>query len=122
MNNIFVNILHFVAILVMSVLILFWCSMQVAEAASIPAVYTNENFWTSPHDQPVSFSRDAAGNFSGRTLTGKIFTQTAVVTDLNIRLHRFAIDEAFFYISNRGIIIAPTDLAATSIYLNRSAA
>lgn len=87
--------------------------------AEIPALYTNKNFWTSEHDQPASFTQDSAENFSGTTKTGKVFYQNSIENSLSVRLQRFAIDEAFFYISDRGIIIAPNDTVALSIYLTR---
>jgi len=37
---------------------------------------------------------------------------------LNIRLQKFMIDEAFFYVSDRGIINAPSNVIALSIYLS----
>ena len=85
--------------------------------ASIPAVYTNDNIWTSTHDQPVSFERDLEGNFFGYTQTGKSFSQINIENSLNIRLQKFSIDEAFFYVSDRGIITANSDIVALSIYL-----
>jgi len=90
-----------------------------SQAATIPALYTNDNFWTSEHDQPASFSSDEYGNFWGITLTGKTFYQTNIENTASIRLQRFSIDEAFYYVSDRGIIIAPTDLTALSMYLAR---
>ncbi len=87
--------------------------------AAIPAVYTNDNIWTSEHDRPVQVTRDTVGNFSGTTATGKVFYQTNIENSLAIRLQRFAIDEAFFYVSDKGIIIAPNDTVALSIYLTR---
>lgn len=100
--------------------ILFYSSLS-AYAAEIPKTYTNENFWNSPHDQPVSFTQDGAGNFSGVTASGKMFTQRNVLNQVGIRLQRFAIDEAFFFVSDKGIIVATNDIMALSIYLNRSA-
>lgn len=91
--------------------------IPIATAAAIPATYTNDNFWISEHDQPTSFSQDAAGNFTGVTATGKLFTQTNVANNYSIRLQRFSIDEAFFYVSDRGIIVASSDTVALSIYL-----
>lgn len=87
--------------------------------AAIPAVYTNDNIWVSEHDRPLSMSRDEAGNFTGTTATGKVFYQTNIENSLSIRLQRFAIDEAFFYVSDKGIIIADNDTVALSIYLTR---
>jgi len=86
-------------------------------AASIPDVYTNDNIWTSTHDAPVTIDRDAQGNFFGTTQTGKVYRQINIENNLNIRLQKFMIDEAFFYVSDRGIIEAPSDVIALSIYL-----
>ena len=105
----------------LSVLIVSFVAGAVAVPvqAEIPALYTNENFFTSKHDAPVSFVQDALGNFSGVTESGKTFTQRPVVTDIQVRLHRFAIDEAYFYVSSLGIILADNDTTALSIYLAR---
>ena len=86
-------------------------------AASIPEVYTNDNIWTSTHDTPVSVYLDEYGNFYGETETGKMFRQTRIENSLSIRLHKFSIDEAFWYVSDRGIIEAPSNVVALSIYL-----
>jgi hypothetical protein len=86
-------------------------------AASIPDVYTNDNIWTSTHDAPVTISLDSDGNFFGTTATGKLFSQVRIENSLNVRLQKFAIDEAFYYISDRGIINAQSDVVALSIYL-----
>lgn len=88
--------------------------------AQIPTTYTNDNFWTSEHDQPLSFSRDSWGNFYGVTLTGKFFSQTNIENQYGIRLQKFSIDQAYFYISDRGVIRAESDLVALSIYLTYS--
>lgn len=85
--------------------------------AAIPALYTNENIWNSEHDKPLSFVIDAEGNFEGMTKTGKVFRQTTIANIGSIRLQRFSIDEAFYYVSDRGIIIATTDTQALSLYL-----
>ncbi|OIP77368.1 MAG: hypothetical protein AUK16_02090 [Parcubacteria group bacterium CG2_30_44_11] len=101
------------------ILTLFLISTQFVSAA-IPAIYTNDNIWSSEQDKPVTFEQDVWGNFSGQTATGKIFYQSNIENSLSIRLQRFTIDEAFFYISDKGIIIAPTDTVALSIYLTRA--
>lgn len=88
--------------------------------AAIPAVYTNDNFWTSEHDQPLNFSQDTSGNFFGVTKTGKLFYQININNEFDIRLQKFSIDEAYFYVSDRGIIRAENDLTALSIYLSKT--
>ena len=92
----------------------------VAVSAQVPILYTNENFFSSQHDMPVSFERDSQGNFRGVTVSGKLFRQTAIVSDLHVHLQRFEIDEAHFYISSFGVIAASTDTVALSIYLSRA--
>ena len=84
---------------------------------AVPDVYTNNNYLTSTHEQPLDFISDGKGGFYGHTTSGRVFTQMPVINALHIKLHRFAIDEAFFYISDKGQIWADTDLAAVSIYL-----
>ena len=93
---------------------------SLAQAEVLP-IYTNDSFLYSYHDAPVSFTQDEVGNFSGVTETGKNFQQNIVFNSLSIRLHRFSIDEAFFYVSDHGLIWADTDTVALSIYLARLA-
>jgi hypothetical protein len=88
-------------------------------AAAVPLTYTNENFWTSPQDKPVSSEQDSAGNFTGLTETGKTFAQRKIVFNIAVRLQHFTIDDAGFYMSDEGIIEANNDLQALSIYLTR---
>jgi hypothetical protein len=71
------------------------------------------------HDRPTYFWQDSLGNFHGTTESGKAFSQVAVTMEPTIRLHKFSIDEAFFYISDQGVIWADSDLAALSIYVTR---
>lgn len=87
--------------------------------AQIPETYTNDNFWESEHDQPLSFSRDSWGNFYGVTVTGKFFSQVNVDNQFGVRLQKFSIDQAYFYVSDRGIITAQSDIVALSIYLSK---
>lgn len=86
---------------------------------AIPAVYTNENYQTSTHEQPRGFMSDGQGGFSGHTTSGRVFTQTKVLNNAGIILYRFSIDEAFFYISGKGQIWAESDLEAISMYMAR---
>lgn len=85
--------------------------------AAIPVVYTNDNYWSSEHDQPAQLFRTTNGDFYGFTNTGKYFTQTSIANEYNVRLNKFTIDKAYFYITDRGVIKADSDLAALSIYL-----
>jgi len=89
--------------------------------AAIPDIYTNENYQTSEHDKPLFFSIDVFGNAEGVTETGKLFWQKNVSNSFGIRLQKFTIDQAFFYISDQGIISASSDLEALSIYLTKTA-
>ena len=103
----------------LAVVMLVYITSVASVWAAIPNLYTNDNFFTSEHDAPVSFTQDKVGNFSGRTQTGKYFYQRSVVTTMSVHLQYFSIDEANFYISSRGIILAKTDTVALSIFLSR---
>lgn len=83
-------------------------------------VYTNENFHKVPHEQPVYFEQRTDGSFWGYTETGREFTQTPVPNQYDVRMHRFAIDDAFFYVTDQGTIFADTDLQALSIYFSQT--
>lgn len=85
--------------------------------AEVPAVYTNANYINSTHEEPADFYNDGWGGFYGHTVSGRLFTQMPVTNDENVRLHKFMIDEAFFYVSDKGPIWAESDLVAVSIYL-----
>ena len=80
-------------------------------------VYTNDNFSTTPHERPVYFTGNQTDGFSGYTETGRPFSQVPVIRDSGVRMHKFVIDQAFFYITDKGIINAPDDLTALSKYL-----
>ncbi len=101
------------------VALILFCFLPVsASAFTVPETYTNSNFFDSYQDEPQSFTRDELGNFSGVTNSGKLFTQQYVVTSISVRLQRFSIDKAFFYISDQGIISADSDIQALSVYLS----
>ena len=89
-------------------------------SAAIPDIYTNNNYQTSEHDKPLSFNVDSLGNVEGVTETGKKFTQRNVSNSYGIRLQKFSIDQAFFYISDQGVIFAKDDLEALSVYLSKT--
>lgn len=84
---------------------------------AVSAFYDEDSFWNSTHEQPAWFVSDDSGGFFGETVNGTVFTQRPVANDINLRLHKFVIGTAYFYISDRGIIRAKSDLSAISIYL-----
>jgi hypothetical protein len=100
----------------LTILLLGALSLPVTAAA----FYTNQNFWTTAHEAPAWFESDGAGGFYGETEEGTMFTQKPVTNSFNIKLHKFSIDAAYFYISDKGVIKAPNDLIALSIYFTLS--
>lgn len=88
-----------------------------AGAFYVPTLYTNANYIESYHEAPQSFTLNDDGSFTGLTVGGRIFSQANVANDYNVRLQKFVIDEAFFYVSDKGDIYADNDLTALSIYL-----
>lgn len=89
-----------------------------ASAREVPERYTNENILTSLHEAPLEFAVDEAGDAVGTTTSGRQFRQYAIGTPESIRLQRFQIDDAFWYVSDKGIIWADSDLSALSVYLS----
>lgn len=96
--------------------------LPVTVGAAVPGRYTNDNFLLSEHDQPVSLFQDGLGGFYGYTLTGKLYTQQPIANIYSIKLHKFVIDDAWFYMSDRGLIQADNDLIALSVYFARASA
>ena len=111
-------------------LILLGCAVGLLFASLLPVLvhaettvrYDQTNFWTLEHEVPATFTRTTLGGFYGYTTSGRMFRQEPVLAaTTDVRLHRFEIDDAFFYISDRGIITATSDLGALSIYHTRPA-
>jgi predicted RND superfamily exporter protein len=82
-------------------------------------VYDNANIHYAYHEAPTSFSVDKHGETQGATVSGMLFTQRNVTVDQNIRLQRFEIGLAYWYVSDKGVIWADNDLVALSVYLSR---
>lgn len=80
------------------------------------STYTNENFLFSYHYQPVTFSLLVNGGFTGTLANGSTFKQVPILTESSIRLHKFTIDDAHFYVSDQGTFQASSNLIALSIY------
>ena len=90
--------------------------VMVMQPVEVAAFYDMGNLWTAAHEAPAWFLSDGLGGYYGATVAGTSFTQNPVLNNSQVRLHKFAIDEAFFYISDRGVIKAESDLRALSIY------
>ncbi len=82
-------------------------------------LYTPENIHYAYQEAPQAFSFDEYGQAVGSTVSGIPFRQRNILNDSNIRLQRFEIGIAYWYVSDKGIIWADTDLEALSIYISR---
>jgi len=83
------------------------------------AYYTNETIHTLTHEAPAHFSVAADGSAVGATVSGLPFRQRNITNELGIRLQRFEIGLAYWYVSDRGVIWADNDLHALSVYISR---
>ncbi len=84
--------------------------------------YSNDSINTLKHSEPESFSVNKEGEVHGVTSDGIVFTQTNVSKELP-RLQKFKVDQAWWYISDKGIIGYGEGLSkieALSIYLELS--
>ncbi|MBP9749432.1 MAG: efflux RND transporter permease subunit, partial [Candidatus Pacebacteria bacterium] len=85
------------------------------------SVYDNTNIQTLYHEMPLTFTFDEEGTVTGETVSGITFRQYRITNSEAIRLQRFEIGLAFWYVSDRGVIYANNDLTALSLYLSRPA-
>ncbi len=69
-------------------------------------------------EKPVWFAFDEFGGMYGATESGYTFSQIPVLVDASVRLQKFTIGTTSYYISDRGVIDAPSDLMALSIYFS----
>lgn len=81
-------------------------------------VYTQENITTEYHEAPAHFEVTDAGEMVGATVSGMPFRQRNISNELGVRLQRFEIGLAHWYISDKGIIWAKNDITALSVYLS----
>lgn len=84
----------------------------------VGAFYDNNSFFSSYQSQPVWFTQDSNGGFYGEMADGMKFTQKPITNVFSLRIHKFSIGEAYFYMSDKGLINAESDLAAISIYFS----
>lgn len=77
-------------------------------------------FHTSPllEEKPVSITMVSPEYFTGYTEGGYAYTQKHIVADTTVRIHKFTIADTGFYMSDRGLILAQSDIEAVSIYLS----
>jgi hypothetical protein len=81
---------------------------------------TTDVFFTSYQAPPAWWQQDGQGGFFGQTTHGDTFSQRQVfISGSTVRLHQFTVGDASFYISDRGIILASSDMLALSMYLTR---
>jgi hypothetical protein len=69
-------------------------------------------------DKPLWFAFDEVGGMYGETESGYTFSQIPVHIDDSVRMQKFTMGTISYYISDRGVIDAPTDLMALSIYFS----
>jgi multidrug efflux pump len=88
---------------------------------SLAFTYDTETIHTTYREAPAEFSVDASGNATGATVSGMPFRQYGIANGYGIRLQKFEIGLAYWYVSDRGVIWANSDLEALSVYLSRIA-
>lgn len=90
---------------------------------SVKVPCTNQNFETSPYCKaPVdwfAYTNNDREDFYGQLTSGALFNQFNITNELGVRLQKFVLEEAFWYVTDKGVIYADSDLQALSIYLAR---
>jgi hypothetical protein len=115
-----------IAVIVALALVVFLLFFNARSDAAVVSMstgvgYTNENITHSPHSRVASMTMLPNGEFEGTLENGSSFTQTNIVNNFT-RLQRFQVDQAWWYISDKGVIgygegLEP--IIALSIYLAR---
>ena len=75
-----------------------------------------QNLHMPPCNAPVESFEVVDGEFYGELESGIPFSQTNVVNDVT-RLQRFQLQDAYWYVSDKGVLYAQDDLSALSMYL-----
>lgn len=95
----------------------FHCYAETGDVTSV--FYTNLNIALTPHPEPETFEVTSENEIFGFTTNNVMFSQTNICNDLT-KLQKFQIQEAWWYISDKGIIgygEGISDLQALSIYM-----
>jgi hypothetical protein len=95
----------------------FHCYAETGE--DISTFYTNLNIALTPHPEPETFEVTLEKEIFGFTTNNVEFSQINLCNDFT-KLQKFQIQEAWWYISDKGIIgygEGISDLQALSIYL-----
>jgi hypothetical protein len=92
---------------------------MLALAITATILCTNANYLHSPRctAEPDYFIVNEDGSAWGMLTSGVTFTQSNVINDYT-RLQRFQLEDAFWFVSDKGDIWAENELQALSIYLS----
>lgn len=92
-----------------------------ATSVTVSIQCNNQNVSTSPRcTAPVDwFIVNDDGSAFGQLTSGITFSQFNISNELGVRLQKFVIETAYWYITDRGVIHADTDTQALSIYLTK---
>ena len=91
--------------------------LAIAVSAAIlctPANYDHSPRCTAPVE---SFVKTEHG-FYGQLVSGVLFTQKNISNELGVRLQKFEMEQLYWYVSDKGIIKADSDIEALSKYLS----
>ena len=113
------KIQHYLLVyLAAAILTMFAVAFNMVHAQTITAQvrYNNDNI--NGYQPPVADFTEVNGEFYGTLTDGTPFSQTNVVNDIT-RLQKFVLQDAYWYISDKGEIWADNDLQALSIYLTK---
>lgn len=80
--------------------------------------YTNDNIHTAYHEAPREFSVDERGNTTGETVSGALFTQETIYDVDGVRIQKFMIGEAFWYVCASGVFFVSGDSEAIAFCIS----
>jgi len=92
-----------------------------ATSVTVKIDCNNRNFETSAQcTAPVDwFLGDRENGFYGQLTSGVTFRQGPILSDRGVFLHKITIEDAFWYLDEKGSFFAESDLQALSVHVTR---
>ena len=81
--------------------------------------FNNDNLLTSPQPKPIGMEWEFGSTTIIALEDGKTLIAERYILDpeQGVNISKYMLDDAFWYVSNKGVIFAETNLQALSIYL-----
>lgn len=87
-------------------------NQSTAEPQTTEVIFDNDNWFTLPHPEPLSFTFSENGEVYGTTTTGIPFSQINVPNDYGVRVQKFIIQNHYHFVLADRVVYTEVDLDA----------